>query len=363
MEERIYWLGFSVFRGIGPVKFRMLIEKFWTAENAWHATENELLHSGIGKKVTEDFLVFRKEFQLDAYAHRLYENDVSFILQTDASYPHLLTEIDTPPLVLYIKGNPALFDPEQNQQYMAVVGTRKVTNYGRHVTEILTQELASAGCVIVSGLAMGVDAIAHASALEVQGKTIAVLGCGVDCCTPNENQRLYDRIIGEGGVIVSEAPLGQGSYKGSFPQRNRIIAGMSQGILVTEGAEDSGSLITANLGLQYKRQVFAVPGPITSTVSRGPMQLITKGATMVTQSKDILKEIGLVSSSGRLKKEIVCDSQEEQIIVDLLQNQQLSFDEIVRRTGFNPSQTGTLLSLMEMKGFIRTDDVGSFGLA
>lgn len=363
MEERVYWLGFSVFPGIGPVKFRLLLKKFWTAENAWYATENELLHSGIGTKVTEDFLTFRKEFHLDAYAERLYAKNISFILQTDEAYPHLLSEINTPPLVLYVKGNTSLFDAEQKLQHIAVVGTRKVTNYGRHVTEILTQELASAGCVIVSGLAMGVDAIAHASVLEVQGKTIAVLGCGVDCCTPKENQRLYDRIIDEGGVIVSEAPLGQGSYKGSFPQRNRIIAGMSQGVLVTEGAEDSGSLITANLGLQFKRQVFAVPGPITSSVSRGPMQLITKGATMVTQAKDILQSIGLVSSSGRLKNEIICDSKEEQMIVDLLQDQQLAFDEIVRKTGLNPSQAGTLLSLMEMKGFVRTDDIGFFGLA
>jgi DNA processing protein len=363
MEERLYWLGFSSFQGIGPIKFRMLLQTFWTAENAWHATEIELRNSGIGDKVTDAFMDFRKGFNIELYAEELVSHDVSFIIQTDDLYPRALKEISNPPLILYVKGNRDLFLPSEQETFLAVVGTRKVTSYGRHVTEILTQELASAGCTIVSGLAIGVDAIAHTAALEVRGKTIAVLGCGVDCCTPRENQLLYYQIVEQGGAIISEMPLSQGSFKGSFPQRNRIIAGMSHSVLVTEGAEDSGSLITANLGLDYQRNVFAVPGPITSSVSRGPISLLSKGAILTTQAKDILQTIGLASKSGTVKRKIVCDSKEEQLLIDLLQDQEMVFDELVRHSGLHPSQVGTLLSLMEMKGTILSDDQGKFSLA
>jgi DNA processing protein len=362
MTERIYWLGFSRFSGIGPAKFRMLLETFWNAENAWNATQLELKHSGIGEKVSNAFIQFRKTFHPADYAEQLTKRGVSFITKTDDTYPHLLQQIDTAPFVLYVKGNQSVLQQEYPERYIAVVGTRKITQYGRQVTEAITEDLASAQCIIVSGLAMGVDAIAHASALRVGGKTIAVLGCGVDCCTPRENQRLYDHIIADGGAIISEAPLGHISYVGSFPSRNRIIAGLSSGVLVTEGAEDSGSLITAQKAFQYTRKVYAVPGPITSSVSRGPISLIGKGAKIVTKASDILDEIGLISSKKAITQ-IRGDTADEQAILDTLQNQHLQFDEIVRATGLPSSQVGVLLSIMEMKGYVQSSESGVFMLA
>lgn len=364
MEERIYWLGFSSFHGIGPTKFSLLLEKFWTAENAWNATESELLHSGIGEKTVLKFLDFRKHFQLEAYAAKLAKNHVSYLTQNDEAYPQLLRQIESPPFVLYTKGNQSLLSQNSEEKFLAVVGTRKVTEYGKQITETLTEDLSMAGCVIVSGLAMGVDAIAHATTLRTKGKTIAVLGCGVDCCTPKENEQLYEQIIADGGLIVSEAALSEPSFKGSFPSRNRIIAGLSLGVLVTEGAEDSGSLITAKDALKNNRFVFAVPGPITSSVSRGPIALIGDGATMVTKAKDILDVIGLQNVQAKLRKEAIhTEDKAEQAILDLLENEQMQFDELVKRTGIASAQLGTMLTLMEMKGWITGTDSGAFSLA
>lgn len=364
MDERLYWLAFSFFHGIGPAKFKLLLKAFWTAENAWNATALELKHSGIGEATTQRFLDFRKTFHPEHYAEQLQKKDVSYVMQNDPAYPHLLKEIDSAPFVLYVKGDLEMLKKVQHNKLLAVVGTRKVTQYGKQVTETLTEALASSGCVIVSGLAMGVDAIAHAAALRAKGNTIAVLGCGVDCCTPRENEGLYEQIIADGGVIVSEAPLSNMSYKGSFPSRNRIIAGMSLGVLVTEGAEDSGSLITANNALSFNRKVFAVPGPITSLVSRGPIALIGKGAKMVTTANDILDELGILYRPHTKELRIIKgETDDEQQIVDLLQDQQLQFDEIVLKTGFAPSKVGILLSLMEMKGIVSSHTDGVYALA
>ncbi len=362
MQEALYWLGFSFFHGIGPTKFQLLLDQFWTAENAWNATELELTHSGIGKKVTQDFLEFRRKFDPKVYAETLEKADVTYLLSSDPLYPQLLKEIKSPPFILYVRGDRSLL--AQERKYVAVVGTRKITDYGRHVTEALVTDLASMGCIIVSGLAMGVDAVAHAATLRAGGKTVAVLGCGVDCCTPRENEALYHEIIAAGGTIISEAPLSQPSFKGSFPSRNRIIAGLCQGVLVTEGAEDSGSLITANDALKNNRMVFAVPGPITSSVSRGPIALIANGAKMVVSANDVLTQLGMQSNSLIKRKEsIKADTKEEQCVLDILLNEQLHFDELVKRTGLVSSQLGTILTLMEMKGWVTNTDSGAFTIA
>jgi DNA processing protein len=245
---------------------------------------------------------------------------------------------------------------------VAIVGTRKITAYGRQVTEMFTQELVDAGCIIVSGLALGVDAVAHKATLDAGGKTIAVLGCGVDCCYPSTNSRLYDEIIEKGGAIVSEYGLGVPPNQGSFPSRNRIIAGLSQGVLVTEGAVDSGSLITANDAFDNNRPVFAVPGPITSTLSKGPYELIQKGGMLVTSGREVLETLKIKSIRGiKGIKSIKGDTQEEQVIIDLLSEQELDFDEIVKKTKIQSSKVGGLLSMMELKGMIKSSE-GMFSL-
>ncbi|HLD01485.1 MAG TPA: DNA-processing protein DprA, partial [Patescibacteria group bacterium] len=249
MEERNYWIGFSVFPGIGPARFQTLLKTFGSAKDAWHASRKEI-EKALGPKLAEHFETFRSNFSLEQYTKRVEEKNVWFVTLTDSEYPQLLKQIPNPPFVLYGKGDlDCLYSSsEANAESrsrrsseegsrqartiaptIAVVGTRKITSYGEQVTRLLTEELVQAGCVVVSGLAMGVDAVAHTTTVESGGKTIAVLGCGVDCCFPATNQNVYDSILESGGCIVSEYPLSASPTKGSFPSRNRIIAGLSQG--------------------------------------------------------------------------------------------------------------------------------------
>ena len=188
MDERSYWLGFSAFPGIGPVRFNNLLTYFGTAKKAWCAGVTDLLASGLNQSLCESFDSFRRAFQPSGYAKTLAAQNVQYLILTDEKYPPLLEKINNPPFVLYIKGKLDIFSIRNS---VAVVGTRNVTEYGKHVTRQITEELAAAGCVIVSGLALGVDSVSHEAAVRVGGRTIAVLGCGVDCCTPRENEALY----------------------------------------------------------------------------------------------------------------------------------------------------------------------------
>lgn len=358
MNERNYWLGFSAFSGIGPKRFQQLLVHFGNAKDAWKAQVDDLQHAGLGKVIAKKFILFRNQFDLSGYVQSLHTKVVSFVTLDDELYPPLLKDITNPPFVLYIKGTL----PSQSFRSIGIVGTRKVTQYGAQVTQLFTTDLVAAGFVVVSGLALGVDAIAHKTSVENGGVTIAVLGCGVDRCYPSSNQVLYNAIVQNNGAIVSELPLGAVPSIGSFPSRNRIIAGLSEAVLVTEGAEDSGALITAEVAMQHKRPVFAVPGPITSSLSQGPYKLIGKGAKLVTSSEDILRELGITNQEIRLQKEIKGDTEEEQEIIDLLQNESLQFDDIVRKTKMDSSKIGILLSFMEMKGLVKSLDGGFYSL-
>ena len=317
----------------------------------------------IGEETAGKFDKFRGEFSIEDYIKKLKEKDVWFVTLQDKEYPELLKEIKNPPFVLYGCGQ--VPDGTWFSKSIAVVGARKTTEYGREVTKLLTTELVLNGFTIVSGLAFGVDAISHMTALENSGKTIAVLGCGVDCCNPAENQSIYNSILKSGNCIVSEFPLGMKPTQWTFPARNRIIAGLSQAVLVTEGAEDSGSLITAEFALKFGRKVFAVPGPITSSMSKGPYKLISKGAKLVTSGEDIFKELKTQKSKLKIatqNSKVWNATEEEQAILDLLQNENLHFDEIVRRTKFNSSKLSSLLSMMEIKGLIKSLDGGIFSI-
>lgn len=369
MTEREYWLGFSAFSGIGPMRFKKLLVHFGSVKSAWEATGSDLAEV-LEKNLTEKLEKFRRNFSIEKYAAELKKKKISFLILVDKAYPKLLLQIKNPPFVLYAKGSINILTGPA-APIISVVGTRKISQYGREVTELLTAELVSAGFTIVSGLAIGVDAVAHQSSLESKGKTIAVLGCGVDCCTPAENQSLYISIITSGGCIVSELPLGHPPTKGSFPSRNRIIAGLSLGVLVTEGAEDSGSLITADYALKFNRKVFAVPGPITSSLSKGPYGLIRKGAKLVTKTEDILNELKIHKQSlSSIKSKIKITGQksklegtkDEILILKILENEALHFDEIARKTGFESAKLGSILSLMEMKGMIKSLENGLFAI-
>jgi DNA processing protein len=361
MEEREYWLGFSVANGIGPKRFNFLLNHFGSARKAWNANESEI-EQALGSKIAQKFKFFKKNFNLKLYLKELKKRKVSFLTLKDREYPKLLAESGRPPFVIYVKGSLKVLNEEPA---LAVVGTRRITTYGEEVTRILVSDLVQSGFIIVSGLALGVDAVASAAAIGSSGKTIAVLGCGVDCVTPRENERLYNSIIEHGGAIVSEFPLGHPPFKGTFPSRNRIIAGLSLGVLVTEGAEDSGSLITANEALKIKRAVFAIPGPITSSLSRGPYSLLKNGGKLVASATEIVEELKIPktpsfakASEGQAKFN---GTKDEIKILQILENEPLNFDEIARRTDINPSKIGTILSMMEIKGLIK-NSAGLFSL-
>ncbi len=358
MSERKFYLAFSNFPGIGPILFTKLLKEFGSAKDAWTATEASLLPL-LKPKLTEKFIATRKDFDPEKYEEKLVKQKINYICLFEKNYPARLKTIKNPPIILYSKGK-MVFNSEQ--KFLAVVGTRKVTSYGKNVTEMFASKLAEQGMIIVSGLAIGVDSAAHTACLDSHGITVAVLGNGVDICFPRENQKVYDRIVSEGGVIISEYPPGQEPTVGSFPARNRIVAGMSDGVLVTEGAADSGSLITANFGLEFKRKVFAVPGPITSSLSAAPLRLIEKGAKLVVSPDDVIRELGIkVSDLPKNKKVFEGLSNEEKKIIELIENESLSFDEIVRRLKLDPSKVGTILSMMEIKNLI-TSSEGKFSL-
>lgn len=348
--EKDYWLSFSVAPGIGPKSLDLLARNFETLKKAWNASEKELLPI-LKPALTSKFLKFREDFDLEKYKRQLHKQKISSITLLDKEYPGLLKAINNPPAVLYAKGDTSLL----NSSSIAIVGTRRITHYGREITELFARELASAGLTIVSGMAFGVDGVAHKAAIDVNGKTIAVLGNGVDLAYPKENEKLYEEILDRKGLITSEYAPGMPPNNGTFPARNRIVAGLSMGVLVTEGAEDSGSLITANFGLEFGRPVFAVPGPITSQLSKAPLDLIEKGAKLVMRTEDILKELKISSSAkaSEDKKKFKDLNKEEKKIMEVLENEGLYFDEIAKKTGIVSSLLGTTLSLMEIKGLIK----------
>lgn len=380
MEERLYWLGFSVFSGIGPIRFRKLLEHFGSAKSAWEANIGDLKKGGLGDKTAVRFEEHRRNFSINDYFRKLKDSEVDFLTISDFEYPRLLAQIKNPPIVLYVKGGINFngiasssvkagllaMTKDSVNSMIAVVGTRNITTYGSQVTGLVARDLVDAGCVIVSGLAMGVDSRAHSVAIENKGRTIAVLGSGVDVCTPRENILLYKKILDSDGLIVSEFPLGQEPQRGSFPSRNRIIAGLCAGVVVTEGSADSGALITAEDAFANNRKVFAVPGPITSDFSKGPNSLIAKGAIPVSSASDILRSLGFDQGLGvkraDSRKRIKGETKEEQVIIDFLQAEQMHIDELIKKTGILPSEIGTILSFMEMKGMVRNLGSGIFGL-
>lgn len=363
-EDRTYWLGFSSFSGIGPQKFSLLLKRFHNAKAAWEAAIHDL-EPILGNKLTEKFVAFRNAFDVEKYVNKLEKKQVDFLTLSDSRYPELLKQISKPPFVLYMRGNIDLLQRNGHAACIAVVGTRKITSYGQTVTKLFTESLVQYNCIVVSGLALGVDAIAHRSTIEHQGKTIAVLGSGVDTCYPRENQKIYADIVSSGGAIVSEYPLGQEPTIGSFPSRNRIIAGLSDAVLVTEGAEDSGALITADHALEMGRKAFAIPGPITSSLSKGPYKLLKKGGILVTSPEELFKELQLKSTTG--SKRITSttgkkgDTKEEQVIIDLLSKEELRIDELIKRTGLSSAEVSATVSMMEIKGMIGLKN-GYYGL-
>ena len=349
-EEKLHWLAFSAFNGIGPKRFALLRNYFGTAQKAWKASEKKLLEIGLGPKLTSGLLKFRHGFNPSSYFIRLRENKIECYFLDDNRYPESLKKIDNPPFVLYMKG---AISPDDDLA-IAVVGTRKMTGYGGQVTESLVTELVGAELTIVSGLARGIDSMAHRAALKAGGRTIGVLACGLDIVYPPENVSLVKEIIDGHGAVISEFPLGMQPMPGSFPARNRIISGLALGTVVIEAPRKSGALITARHAAEQGREVFAIPGPVTSPNAAGPSHLIKMGAKLVFNVEDILDELNIESRIRKQElKQVASENPEEETILSLIKDEAKHIDEIVRQSGFDPGKVASIMSLMEIKGKVK----------
>ncbi len=340
------WLRLHLTKGLGRTGLMRLMEAFGDAPSIVAAPAAAWARCGVRESLARSLCPADDAAVQKAWTEmrRLGVRIVSF---RDDEYPPILRTISDPPALLYVRGRIPALDA------LAVVGARRASPNGRRLTESVCREVASRGIVIVSGLARGIDTAAHLGALEGGGLTVAVLGCGIDCVYPPENARLFERIV-EAGAVVSEYPPGTPPLAGHFPGRNRIISGLSKGTLVVEAAEKSGSLITADFALEQGREVFSVPGNVYAATSGGVNRLLKDGAHLVTSAQDILsvlwprlpsKEVR--SAEDRLAAEL---GGSERAIYDLLGDEPLHIDEIVRKSALTPMDVSAILLHLELRG-------------
>ncbi len=328
-------------------------------EKAWHSNLSRFVQKEIGEaKTPVDLDRLKKAIDPNNEWRKLEKEKIRLITIFDKEYPKLLCHIPDPPFLLYIKGSTEAW---QNNCF-AVVGTRALSEYGKRTTPHITLDLARAGFTIVSGLATGIDTLAHKSALDAGAKTIAVLGTGIDerALYPQLNLSLARKIIEKGGAVISEYAPGTHGTKFSFPQRNRIISGLSRGVLVVEADRISGAMITAKCALEQNRDVFALPGSIFAKTSEGANDLIKKGAKLVACADDILEEYGL--ESKKMKKIIKAESPEEEKILTVLTDEPATADDIIRKTGLTAPQANATLMIMEIGKKIKNLGGGKFVL-
>ncbi len=345
-----YWIGFNKVPGIGSKRLRALIHAFGDVEAAWHADEKDLAAVGLDQRSLKNLLSARRTLDLDAELARLEETDIQVLTWDDPEYPANLKRIESPPPVLYVRGALSLED----EWAVAVVGTRRATSYDQEVTRKITAGLVQAGTTIVSGLARGVDAIAHQTALEMGGRTLAVLGHGLDRIYPPEHRQLAQKIVQQ-GALISEQPLGTRPESRNFPARNRIISGLSLAVLVVACPWNSGAIITAKHGLEQGREVFAVPGGILSRNSEGPNRLIKEGATLVTSANDILDALNLSQAAQYVDARLTLpEDPQEAHLLQFLSSEPRHVDVLGREAQMPVSQVSSLLAMMELKGLVRS---------
>jgi DNA processing protein len=349
MDPRLYWVGFSLVKGIGSVRFQALLDYFGDPQLAWHAPASALHSAGLGSKVVENLVALRSSVSLEQIWERIQAQGIQVLILEDEAYPRRLKEISQPPPVLYLRGE---LRPE-DEWAVAVVGTRRITSYGRQVAEEVAAAMARSGITLISGLARGVDAVAHQAALNAGGRTLAVLGNGVDRVYPPENRRLAEQIMAC-GALVSDYPPGTPPESTNFPPRNRIISGLSMGVVVVEAGQTSGALITASFAADQGREVFAVPGNINAPQSAGANRLIQNGAHPLLDPQDVLEvlELTMVTEHHAARASLPADAVEAQLFATLTR-EPLHIDEIRARTDLPIEKVTATLALMELKGMVR----------
>jgi DNA processing protein len=344
-----YWLGFNKTKGIGPAKIRALIDHFGSLAEAWNANELQLQRIGIDRRTVQSFVSTREEIDLDGEMARVEAAGIDILVWDSPDYPRYLKDIPAPPPVLYVNGDLNEID----QWAVAVVGTRRFTTYGRQITQEIVSGLVRSEVTIISGLARGIDAIAHKTALEMGGRTIAVLGSGVDNIYPPENRALAAQIAKGNGAVISEYALGVKPDAKNFPPRNRVISGLSLGVVVVEAGERSGASITAGFALEQGREVFAVPGNVNSPASVGTNRLIQQGAKLVSSVSDILEELNLTMIPEQTAVQLVMpESAEEALILSHLSHQPMHIDELTQLAELSSAEISSTLTLMELKGMV-----------
>lgn len=368
-----YWLALSSVKDVGPITIKRLLSVFHSPEKILAMSHKEL-RDIVGESKAKRIREFDSWDKVEKEFTTMKHHDIRIIKYTDGEYPELLKHIDDSPIILYTKG----CFIEDDKYAIAIVGSRKMTEYGRNIAEKMAYELASCGFTIVSGMAMGIDTVSHKGALKAGGRSIAVLGSGIDRPYPSSNIRLFETLSST-GCVISEFPLKTPPNKENFPKRNRLISGLSLGVLVIEAAASSGSLITANCALEQGKEVFAIPGSIVSGSSNGTNALIKKGAKLVQKVEDILEELtpqikGLMQKNGEaarwehkntgISNELELEiSDEEKAICNTLSSEPNHIDIIARETNLMPSRLLGLLLGLEIKGIVSQTDGKRFYLS
>jgi DNA processing protein len=353
MSERQFWIGFSLVSGVGPARVRRLLERFSTLGDAWRAGASDLREAGLDQRALDSLRETRERVDLDAEVARLDKLGIAVLTWEDEDYPALLgqlREIDHAPPVIYLRGS---LSPE-DEWALTVVGTRSVSPYGRQVAYRLVGELAANGLTIVSGLARGVDAEAHRAALEVGGRTIGVLPCGLDTIYPPEHRNLAAQIV-QNGALMSVFPLGTPTRKQVFPARNQVMSGLGRGVLVIEAGKKSGSMLTVASALEQGREVFAVPGNITSQGSGGTNRLVQDGAHPVLSAQDVLEVLNLdrVVHFSAARASLPSMSEHESAVYGCLSDDPLYIDALVQQCGMPVDQVSSALTMLMLKGMAR----------
>jgi len=349
MDDKKYWIGFNLIKGIGAVRMQGLVAYFGELESAWKASPAELAGAGLGLKVIERVIQARENVDLDKVWEKIEKQGIKILTWQDEAYPQRLKEIDQPPPVLYIRGE---YLPD-DLFAVAIVGTRRVTPYGRQITEELSGYLAANGMTVISGLARGVDAVAHQATLKAGGRTIGILGSGVDKIYPPEHRALAEQMMERGAIISDYAP-GTPPEASNFPPRNRIISGLSLAVVVIEAGETSGALITAEFAAEQGREVFAVPGSILAPQSKGTNKLIQKGAQPLLSVTDLMQALDItrVGEHKAARKSMPTDATEAKLLT-VLSNEPMQIDEIRNQTELPIEKVSASLALMELKGMVR----------
>jgi DNA processing protein len=348
-DNKLCWVGFSFVKGIGAVRFQALLDAFGSAEAAWNAPADALTNSGLGTKLVENLVQTRSQISLEKIWDKLAAQGIQVLTWEDEAYPRHLKEIQQPPPVIYLRGTLTAED----EWSVAIVGTRRMTAYGRQVAEDIAFTLAANGVTVVSGLARGIDGASHQAALNAGGRTLAVLGSGVDRIYPPEHRQLAQQII-ENGAILSDYAPGTRPDATNFPPRNRLISGLSLAVVIVEAGKTSGALITAQFAADQGREVFAVPGNINAPQSLGPNRLIRDGDQPLLEPGDILQALNLsqVPEYKAARLNIPANPQEASLL-SVIGSEPVHVDDLTSQTGLPVEQVTAVLTMMELKGMVK----------